>query len=635
MPQRPAWAWHALALACVSLPATTQAQSESGNTVVVTGTRLPVSASGLAQSVTVIDQAEIQRAQPARLEDLLARVSGAYVDQAGATGGFASFYMRGAENSHLLILLDGVKLNDPTTTRGSTYDLSAIDVSQIERIEVLRGPASAVYGGEALAGVVHIITKRRIGTGMTGSAQVAVGGDHHRKLSATLGLGGDTVSAQLGAGRTEEGSLEAGGRLRLNSVNAALRFTPGGTLEAELFASHTERRSDAFPDDSGGPRLAVNRALTRRESTDLVYGARLGWGDASRVRVAALLSVFDRTEQGDNAFVDAGLRNPVPPFLSDTDLKRTNLVVSATHQYAPGTSIVAGLEHQREDGTLRSLGDFFGLGSPQNLEFALKRKTDSVFAEGRLALGSGVAVQLGLRHDKVQGMDAQTTPHLGAVWDLPGGATTLKASFGKGFKPPSFFALGFPIGGNLALRPERSKNIEAALVHRFDNQGSSLQVSVYRIDYRDLVDFDGNTFQNINRGRIVVRGIEPELKWRLADRWRLQVGATLLDIQEKDGLQPLRNRPETRAVATLNWQIDDTRAAFVSVQHTGKFLDRSNPTGDIRLSGYTVVDAGYTMPLGPLKLKIALDNVLGENYEQFVGFPAQGRRLRAELRAAF
>ena len=115
------------------------------------------------------------------------------------SGGFVSLYMRGAENSHLLILLDGVKLNDPTTTRGSAFDLSAIDVSQIERIEVLRGPASAVYGGEALAGVVHIITKRAVAAGVGGSGYVAAGGDDHRKIGGTVSFGSDNRAARRSA----------------------------------------------------------------------------------------------------------------------------------------------------------------------------------------------------------------------------------------------------------------------------------------------------------------------------------------------------------------------------------------------------------------------------------------------------
>jgi iron complex outermembrane receptor protein/vitamin B12 transporter len=621
--------------ALAALPVAALAQAV-GSTVVITGTRLPASATGLAQSVTVIEQAEIQRMHAARIEDILGRVTGAYVDQAGATGSFTSMYMRGAENSHLLILLDGVKLNDPTTTRGSAYDLSAIDLSQIDRIEVLRGPASAVYGGEALAGVVHIITKRAAAQGVAGSGTLALGSDHHRKAGASVSFGPENVRAQVSAGTSHDGSSSDDGKLRLNSASGSVRFAPGAGLDVGAFASHAGRKSEAFPDDSGGPRLAVNRAKTLRDSTDQALGVRIGWGDAKRVRIEGHLSRFDRDEHADNAFVDSGVRFPVPPFISDTNMKRTNAQVLARHEYGSQASVVAGLEHQVEDGDLTSVGDFFGLGSPQTLSFELKRKTNAVFAEGRIQVLPAVAVQLGVRRDKVEGIESVTTPHLGAVWELPNGATTLKASYGKGFKPPSFFALGFPIGGNPDLRPERSVNSELSVSHKFDAAGSAVvQVSLFQIDYKDLVDFDGTTFTNVNRGTIVVKGIEPELRWRVVDRVRLQLGATLLNIDVRDGLQPLRNRPETRATAQVVVDIDARRSMFVGMNHTGKFLDRSNPTGDIDMPAYTVVDAGYQVQYGAFRVKLAIDNLFDKNYEQFVGFPGQGRRLRAEVRTEF
>ncbi len=144
-----------LFLAVTTAIASTLARADTDDAeIVVIGTRLPMTSVGLAQNVTVVDQAEIQASHPSSIAEVLSRVTGIYVDEAGPAGGFVSMYLRGAENSHLLILLDGVRLNDPTTTRGSTYDLSAIDVNQIERIEVLRGPASAIYGGEALAGLI-------------------------------------------------------------------------------------------------------------------------------------------------------------------------------------------------------------------------------------------------------------------------------------------------------------------------------------------------------------------------------------------------------------------------------------------------------------------------------------------------
>jgi vitamin B12 transporter len=142
--------------------------------VTLTGTRLPMTPSGMAQTITIVDDKEIQVTNPASVEEALSRVPGLFVDRAG-TGGFSSLYMRGAESSHVLIMIDGVKVNDPTTTRGSAYDLSSIDIFQLERIEVLRGPASAIYGADALAGVVNFISKKGRQDGVAGSAYASIG----------------------------------------------------------------------------------------------------------------------------------------------------------------------------------------------------------------------------------------------------------------------------------------------------------------------------------------------------------------------------------------------------------------------------------------------------------------------------
>jgi vitamin B12 transporter len=422
-------------------------------------------------------------------------------------------------------------------------------------------------------------------------------------------------------------------KLRLNTVSGSLRFAPE-SFQAELFGSHVERNSEAFPDDSGGPRLAVNRTKTLRDSTDEVFGLRLGAGDVRSVRVDAVLSRYDRREHDDNAAVDAGVRFPVPAYTSDTDFQRSNATITATHQYGDTASVVAGFEYQKEEGNLTSLGDFFGPGTPP-LTFELDRTTKSVFLEGRVKLMPSLAVQLGLRHDKVEGIDSVTTPHLGLVWDLPDGATTLKANYGEGFKPPSFFALGFPIGANPDLRPETSKNIDFSLAYRLDAVGSLVQIGVFNTEYEDLVDFDGATFTNINRGKIVVKGIEPEVKVQLSPQWRAQANATLMNIDVRDGLQQLRNRPEKVASASVWFDFDARNSVFAAVRYTGHFLDRSNPTGDIEMPSFTVFDAGYAFTYGRMRLRLSLDNVFDRYYEQFVGFPAQGRRVRAELFGSF
>lgn len=635
-PPRGRKAWLALLpLAATSVQAQQGAPAAAETPqIVISATRLPGTPSGLAQNVTIIDAAQIRESQPARVEDLLGRIDGVYVDQAGA-GGFSSVYLRGAENSHLLVLVDGVKVNDPTTTRGSAYDLSSIDVNQVERIELLRGPASAVHGGEALAGVINIVTKRRTEPGLGGQAYGAAGQDGYRKLGASLAFGGEVVSGQLSVGSSRDGDRGGDAFLKLGTVSASLRLTPAASVEGSVFVHRTTRESDAFPDDSGGPRLAVNREKTHRNARDLSYGTQWHAGDIRRLRFQLAATVFERDEMADNVFVDGGVRFPVPAFVSDTRFRRTTFNLSASRQWGQAASVVAGVERQSESGDLTSVGDFTFDGIDDTLPFSLKRRTDSLFAEARWRPLAPLSLQIGLRRDKVEGLDAETTPHLGAVWDLANGETTLKASYSQGFKPPSFFALGFPIGGNPDLKPERSRNLELTAVHRFDGRRSSMQLSVFRIDYKDLVDFDANTFTNVNRGAVVVRGIEPSLQVRLGDRLRAQVGLTLLDIDEQDGQARLRNRPERRASASVGYDIDARSSLFAAIAHTGTFLDRSNPTGDIQMPAFTTLDLAYSLRLGRVDARLAIDNLLDESYEPYVGFAGRERRLRAELRTSF
>ena len=628
-----------LFLACTTAIASTLAGADTGDAdIIVTGTRLPMTSAGLAQNVTVVEHAEIQAGHPSGIEDVLSRVTGIYVDQAGPAGGFMSMYLRGAENSHLLILLDGVRLNDPTTTRGSTYDLSGIDVNQIERIEVLRGPASAVYGGEALAGVVHFITRRAAVNGIEGSGYVAMGGDDESSYGALLNLGNSSLQGQLNAGHTESGGRGDDATLDLDTVSGSLRLVDNGLFTGGIFAAQVERDSTGFPDDSGGPRLAVNRELTSRTSTDRRYGADLSVGDLSGFQLTVKASEFKRQASDDNPAIDAGERFPVPAFITDTDFRRRDVAMPLPKFTATGGTLVAGAELADEDGQLDSVGDFFFDDGLQSLNFSLDRKTTAVFMEGRFPLLSGLAAQIGIRHDRIdegESSDSQTTPHLGLVWDLPGGSTTLKANFNKGFQPPSFFALGFPLGGNPDLKPERSKNADLTLARRIGSAGSVLQLSLFRTRYEDLVDFDSDTFTNINRGTIVVQGIEPELKLQMNQHWRVHANASLLNIDERDGLQSLRNRPERKAAASVAYDFAGGHTAFIGMRYSGEFLDRSNPTGDIGMPSFTVVDAAGSVRFGALRVSLAIDNLFDKDYEQFVGFPAQDRRLRVELRGDF
>ena len=158
---------------------------------------------------------------------------------------------------------------------------------------------------------------------------------------------------------------------------------------------------------------------------------------------------------------------------------------------------------------------------------------------------------------------------------------------------------------------------------------------MYHIEYKDLVDFDPNTFTNVNRGKIVVKGIEPSLNLRIGSAVRAQLTATLLNIDEQDGLPPLRNRPERRATAYVVYDATERSSLHAAFNATSNFLDRSNPTGDIEMGGYGIVDVGYTLRWQQFQLTLSVDNLFNKYYEQFVGFPGQDRRFRIEVRGDF
>ena len=200
----------------------------------------------------------------------------------------------------------------------------------------------------------------------------------------------------------------------------------------------------------------MNREQTSRDARDTAYGANIAWGNWRSPSIKVGVSAYERDEFADNPYIDAGVRLPVPAFTSDSHFRRTEANVTAAYTINQSVSLVAGVEHQIEDGSLVSVGDFLFNGNPLTLNFSLKRGTDSMYAEGQFQLAAPISLQIGLRHDMVDRLSAVTTPHLGLSWTLPDNATTLKASYSEGFKPPSFFALGFPIGANPDLEPETS-----------------------------------------------------------------------------------------------------------------------------------------------------------------------------------
>src|SRR3954470_24916626 len=167
--------------------------------IVVTGSRVAAPPEELGANVTVLSRADFDVEKPAKLADILRRVAGIHIDQVGGRGGTGSLYLRGADPNYTLVLIDGVRVNDPTNARGGSFDFSSLDVADIERIEIARGPYSAVYGVYALAVVVNIVTRRAPRDGTHVSLDAMGGAYDTREIALDAGGGFGTGNWNLGA----------------------------------------------------------------------------------------------------------------------------------------------------------------------------------------------------------------------------------------------------------------------------------------------------------------------------------------------------------------------------------------------------------------------------------------------------
>jgi vitamin B12 transporter len=263
----------ASALACgllLLLPHAAGAQSENTEHVIVTGTRLAGQDSD--SNVSVIDAATIAARGSASAVDLLRDLPGVFVQQSGGRGSVVSLFTRGAKPNFTLVLLDGVKANDPTNTRGGSYDFSTLDMNDIERIEFVRGPASAIYGSDAVGGVINIITRH--GSAVPEAAISGEGGSfgYARVAGHVSGpVGGAT--ANLGLSYTDSGMPVEGSNVKGTNLDGAISLPQIAGASIDLTGRYSGSIATSFPDSSGGPRLASLRSLDHRDIDEGVLGA--------------------------------------------------------------------------------------------------------------------------------------------------------------------------------------------------------------------------------------------------------------------------------------------------------------------------------------------------------------------------
>jgi len=567
---------------------------------VVTATRLESRASAVLSDVTVIDRDAIENSTGRTVPELLARMAGVQMAANGGLGKNSSIFIRGTESRHVLLLVDGVRMGSATTGQAS---FDNIPLEQIERIEVLKGPASALYGSDAIGGVIQIFT-RQGKEGLHPHASVTLGSERRRETTAGLSGGKGEVSYSLGAQTLREKGFSATNAaagfffnpdrdgFSQQSLNASLawRFAPDWKADARLVYADARNRYDS------GSGSADTRA-------DLV--SRLG---AVGVEGRILPDWKSRLSYASSADDSTNVNGSITRF--DTTQEQwawTNEVGTRAGK------VLAGLERlvQKVDSTTAYA--------------VTRRSTDSAFV-GLVGEAGPHGWQLNARHDDDSQFGGASTGLLGYGYRFTP-QLRLHGAWGSSFKAPSFNSLYFPGFGNPNLQPERGRNAELGLSYtmglhefkavRFDNR------------VRDLIAFVGPTFQPVNIDRARIEG------WTLGydaqlGAWSLHAALDLLDARNAQNGRKLPRRADEQLTASLDYATGQWPLGGTLLAASERFDNTSN---SVRLPGYATLDLHADRALSrDWTLQARLNNLADKQYETARGFNQPGRAAYLTLR---
>jgi vitamin B12 transporter len=593
-------------------PSPPAAPSKIAADVVVSAEAAPEQTWSLGTAATVIDADEISRTKATTVLEYLRTVPGLDVVQSGGPGTVTSLFLRGTSSTQTLVLVDGVPLNSPYF--GGT-DISALSTANVERIEVVRGPFSALYGSEAIGGIVQIFTKRSADPGVSGNARFALGNADAKEAFGEVRFLEGAFSGTFGFRRTlssgDQFNEFFSGTTLSGAVTAALG--DGATLGV---SARRESGRTGVPTDGSAP--------TPQRST---------WNDTTTVEVPFALPLSK------NLSLEASVRytrdtpayaDPESFFASSTtDARRVGGRVAATGTFG-AHRVAAGVDYERTEVFNEST---FGVSLDGETTH-----TFALFAEDRMALaGEKLFVTAGLRWDDHSAFGSAVSPRVTVAWRVTP-STKVRAAGGSAFRAPSLGELYYPFSGNPDLQPERSTGWELGLEQAFGHAVVG-EVTGFWNDVRDLITYDGATGRDENIGHARTRGIEVAVRTAIGEKAFLRAAYTYLDAKDLDAGEDLVRRPHHHASVTAGTGFGKGGSFSVTALWVGDRPDKDpvDFTTPITLPSYFRFDAAITLPqlVWTLSPWARVTNLFGEKYSEVAGYPAPGRRFLAGLEASF
>lgn len=618
--------------AAAILPAlASPAFAESDEQIVVTAAGIEQDRSETGHSIAVIDSDEIRSSQATSISDILQNVAGVAVARSGPFGAQTSVFIRGAESSQTLVLVDGVRINDPSTPNAS-FDFGALLTGNIDRVEVLRGANSVIWGSQAIGGVVNIQTAAPTeeltinARAEYGSHEAAQG---HANISGKMGI----VSASIGAGyfRTDGISALSAGTEKDGydnfSANAKflIEFSPNFALDLRGYYNKGKVQFD----DSFGFPIAGNTVPESDNKQFVGYASLNHTLIDGKWKGRLSYSRTDLTRTGSEA-------GAVGPFNYNVSRARgvvDRFAYDGSFKIADIATLVFGAAHEN---TFAST--FFPLGGDV-VPTTFETNYNSFYGQLGLQPFTGLTVDGGVRYEDHSQYGDHTTFGANAAYTPNDGKTVLRASYAEGFRAPSLTE-ALPPFGNFNLKPETSKGYDVGIEHSFIDGKVTASATYFHRTSNDLITYSFVTFQSENIARVKSEGVELELKIRPTDKLDIRANYALVDATSQTadanlGHQ-LARRPKDKANFIVDWQSPWGLKLGSTILLTGDSFDNINNGLANRLDGYWLANVRAAFPITDMfEIYGRVENVFDQDYTVVRNYSTYGRTGTIGVRARF
>jgi vitamin B12 transporter len=592
--------------------------------IVVSATRIETPVNEIGSSITLIPSEEIERNQWRTLPDVLQTVPGLNIVQTGGPGGKTSVFMRGSNSNHTKVIIDGIDANDPS--QDGVFDFGQVLTSDIERVEVLRGPQSSLYGSDAIGGVVNIVTKK---------------GEGPPQLTGRLEGGSFDTFNQSASVRGSVSRFS----YSFNVAHFLVDDTPVTPLD--LLPPGRKRINDSYENTTASTKLGV-------EVTDTFGFDFVGrYTDSTLFFTGDDFSVFpsvpaaSQSEQNARQFFARGeahlslfegvLKNRIGVGYTNY---RTTIQAPDTGFGLPPENVNHGdrikFDWQGNIELWKGSALVLGVEDQEDrlIDSPISAENDNVagFAELQSEILPGLFAAASVRQDDNDRFGGKTTWRIAPAYLVPNLGTKLKASYGTGFKAPSLTQLfvsfpAFNFFANPDLRPEESEGYDIGFEQPLAGDRVRFGATYFHNDITNLINANATFTSLINVGKATTEGVETFLSVAVTDRFKVRADYTYTDaVDDTTGLELLR-RPKHKASLTASWLPTDRLSFSATVVYIGSQVDGNRSFSIQRLDTdpYVVVNlaAEYTLN-NSVKVFARIDNVFDERYQSPTGFQRPG-----------